>query len=178
MLLSSEAKQKTSSECWPRAQELSPVTSSNATFHAVVSTSGVWGGPAVTMQQQECNQGAPGLALSVSGDGVRPFRGRVQFGETRKDKYPNSPKPTNFSSTNRTVPGIQWSGINRCIYRRESPSLHKSLPQLSPCPNPMDSGGALPGYSHPLYATLAPQSSPALSSSLASEAPGGARHRR
>ena len=97
MLLSSEAKQKISSECWPRAQELSPVTSSNATFHAVVSTSGIWGGPAVTMQQQECNQGAPGLALSVSGDGVRPFRGRVQFGETRKDKYPNSPKPTNLA---------------------------------------------------------------------------------
>ena len=43
MLLSSEAKQKGSSECWPRAQELSPVTSS-ATFYAVLSTWGVWGG--------------------------------------------------------------------------------------------------------------------------------------
>ena len=81
------------SECWPRAQELSPVTSSSAIFYAVVSTSGVWGRrgePSVKMQQRECNQGSLGLALSVSGDGIRPFRGRVQFGETRKDKYPNS----------------------------------------------------------------------------------------
>ena len=130
MLLSSEAKQKVSSECWPRAQELSPVTSS-ATFYAVLSTWGVWGGgeePAVKMQQTECNQVSPGLALSVSGLSA----GGYSLEKHARTNTLNSPKSTNFSWTNHTIPGIQWSGIKGSIYRRVS-----EPPQVPPTAEPM-----------------------------------------
>lgn len=153
---------------------LSPVTSSGARFYAVLKIRGKKTHktrPEVKLQQEEVEPGVPGPGPGpvTPGAGTWPLCRRVQLGETCTDKYPNSPKLANFSSVNRTVPGLQGSGT---AFRGGS------SPTAEPRPKPDGQfWGALPGYSLPPYAAPAPQSSRARSSSLAWAAPGGARQR-
>lgn len=89
-------------------------------------------------------------------------------------QIPNSPKPTNFSSaqSHSTRNPVVW---NQRMHSGESLRASMIPPTAGPYAQTR-TVGCLPRYSHPLYATLAPQSAAHnLSSFLPRKAPGRAQ---